>query len=275
MSNHKTCSFGILLIYLVLYNYFPHITATNITIADQVPSLTKSTITKKIIGGDFVALRGAPFMVNLRRDDEFICGGTLLRHNCVLTAAHCVVGTSASRLDIQAGSTLLSNSSQRSAVQSIFIPRQYRKKTNNFDVAILRLDTSLTGQRVQLVKLSNAFVRPGQRARVYGWGNRREDGRSAVGLRAAVVRVIRRSKCNREYRQDGEDDLSRTMFCASLPGINDSCAGDSGGPLMFRGRQYGIVSWGTGCGRANYPGVYTSIRAVQPWINRIVAQHCQ
>lgn len=262
------------LIFLILCNNFRHITTTNITIADDARSLTNNTIIKKIIGGDFVSIRGAPFMVNLRLDNELVCGGTLLRQNCVLTAAHCVVGTPANRLDIQAGTTVLSNRGQIAAVQSIFMSRQYRKTTSHFDVAILRLRRPLRGLGVQLVTLGNDNLRPGQRARVYGWGKRNEDGKNAVALRAAVVRIIKRAQCNREYRQDGQGDLSRTMFCASSPGINDSCAGDSGGPLMFRGRQYGIVSWGIGCGRPNYPGVYTSIRAVRPWINRIVAQHC-
>ncbi|XP_054084382.1 trypsin-like [Zeugodacus cucurbitae] len=277
MTKLKCCELGILLplILLIQCNYIPHIAATNGTIAVDVLPLTNDTITKKIIGGDFVSILGAPFMVNLRLDNEFVCGGTLLRPNCVLTAAHCVIGTPAFRFDVQAGTTILSSPGQVANVESIFIPRQYSKATKNYDVAIMRLDRPLSGSRVQLVTLGSDNVRPGQRLRVYGWGRRREDGASAVALRAAVVRVIRRAECNRVYRQDDEGYLSRTMFCASAPGIKDSCSGDSGGPLMFRGRQYGIVSWGIGCGRTNFPGVYTSIRAVQPWINQIVAQHCQ
>ena len=55
------------------------------------------------------------------------------------------------------------------------------------------------------------------------------------------------------------------MFCAGELGIGgkDACQGDSGGPLIIIDngvpKLIGITSWGIGCAKPGYPGVWTSI----------------
>jgi secreted trypsin-like serine protease len=62
-----------------------------------------------------------------------------------------------------------------------------------------------------------------------------------------------------------------TMVCAGAPNI-DSCYGDSGGPLFATENgsriEVGIVSWGTGCAKKRYPGVYSEVnnRDIRSWI---------
>jgi secreted trypsin-like serine protease len=56
----------------------------------------------------------------------------------------------------------------------------------------------------------------------------------------------------------------------------DTCSGDSGGPLMYFSpikHQFdliGIISFGTGCGRANHSGIYTRVSAYLDWIEGII-----
>ena len=53
--------------------------------------------------------------------------------------------------------------------------------------------------------------------------------------------------------------------------------GDSGGPLFNCDRsfceQIGIVSWGIGCAKQKYPGVYTRVTEMLPWIERILREY--
>ncbi|MCL4125609.1 UNVERIFIED_CONTAM: hypothetical protein GTU68_027589 [Idotea baltica] len=62
------------------------------------------------------------------------------------------------------------------------------------------------------------------------------------------------------------------MICAGWKeGRKDSCKGDSGGPLLRQSQDgkwyvYGLVSFGKGCARRGFPGVYTKVNHFKQWI---------
>ena len=87
--------------------------------------------------------------------------------------------------------------------------------------------------------------------------------------------IVGRRECRRAYGPDGP--ITRNMICAGdvIDGGIDACQGDSGGPLFDtvgnRTRIVGLTSFGIGCARAEYPGVYTNVRRLSDWANGCIA----
>jgi trypsin len=119
--------------------------------------------------------------------------------------------------------------------------------------------------KVKPVKLNENAIVPGRFAVVSGWGNTKESGKAPRILRKVRVPVIPQWECEWFY---SPVNITTNMFCAGFYG-QDSCQGDSGGPIVSQGRQIGVVSWGNGCGRSNFPGVYTNVEKFRYWITEM------
>lgn len=83
-----------------------------------------------------------------------------------------------------------------------------------------------------------------------------------INLQAVEIPFISREECNKSY----EGGITDRMICAGETD-KDSCQGDSGGAATVNGVQVGIVSWGYGCARGDYPGVYSNVMAFFGFIN--------
>lgn len=92
------------------------------------------------------------------------------------------------------------------------------------------------------------------------------DSFGSTTLQEVTVNAVSHDTCNAQYNGEIVEDI---MLCAGVPGGGkDSCQGDSGGPIINSdGVQVGIVSWGYGCGRPEFSGVYSRISGAIDWIN--------
>nr|AVA17396.1 putative Per a allergen [Periplaneta americana] len=97
---------------------------------------------------------------------------------------------------------------------------------------------------------------------VSGWGDTTEDGELAEELQQVKIPLLPHWECKWLYKPK---KITTNMFCAGRS-EKDACQGDSGGPLVKFKRQIGIVSWGEGCARPGFPGVYISIHKLRTWI---------
>ncbi|MFE1442086.1 S1 family peptidase [Streptomyces sp. NPDC058739] len=246
--------------------------ATAIPLMSTAPAAADS-----VVGGFPVDISDSPWTVALSSRDRFggtrsgqFCGGVAVGRSTVLTAAHClseeVLGGPPGRandLKVITGRTdLRSRQGREIQVREVWVNPDYDSVSNAGDFAVLSLAEPVAQDAVvPMAAAGDAAYQPGTPATVYGWGDVTGAGDYAYGLRGARVHVLPDEMCAEAYPGSAEGTFSAdSMVCAGEEsGGPDACQGDSGGPLVAEGRLIGLVSWGSGCGRAGDPGVYTRV----------------
>jgi len=238
----------------------------------------------RIVGGDDVDLMrgGYGWVVQIeveKKSSYSQCGGSLIASDWVLTAAHCfdsyvkkrpgkvVLGESANCFDYP---ERCKGATERK-IADVFKHPDYNPKSNIHDIALLRLD-STAGSRFKPVRYSKVGLPADTSfdkadvASVLGWGRAAEGGDSPDTFQKGVVRLVSGRDCSRGYGYKA-GAIKDQMICAIAPGV-DSCTGDSGGPLFDERAKtvIGVISWGKGCARDNFPGVYIDVGFYTNWI---------
>lgn len=225
---------------------------------------------EKVLGAP---AENAPWVVALTdASGTQFCGGTLVRPTKIVTAAHCALDPFSgmqrrpSAVRAVAGRPdLRTRQGSVGSVTRIWVHPSFRGAARGDDIAVLTLNTPASQPTLPMVESrDDSPYQSGTVGRVYGWGRTGEQDPPSPALRAVDVPVTTDAECGNAY---SEYDSTR-MFCAGLSeGGRDACAGDSGGPLVINGHLAGVVSFGAGCGRPGYPGIYTRVSAYTEDVN--------
>merc|ERR1712066_622256 len=259
-----------------------------VTLYDQPTATQKFFAAMPYIVNGYEAIKHEyPFMAALMNRQRQFCGGSLIDDNHILTAAHCVAHMS--KYDVQNLRVRLGDHNIRDGVNDgiavekrvkrVIRHKGFSSSTLWNDVAILTMedDVQFTTniQPICLAQGANKYVN--SHVTVAGWGTLSEAGSQPASMMKVDVKVWTNDMCDSSYGSSAPGGITSHMLCAS-DYQKDSCSGDSGGPLFdcpYNGpcEQIGIVSWGIGCAKQQYPGVYTRITEMMPWIQRIVAEY--
>ncbi|KAJ8670479.1 hypothetical protein QAD02_001738 [Eretmocerus hayati] len=231
----------------------------------------------RIVGGHPTRPGEWPWIAGLFNAGRHICGGSLIDDRHILTAAHCVAQMSSwdvARLTVRLGDhdirTPLETKHIERRVLRVVRHRGFDIRTLYNDVAILTLNEPVEfSEYIRPVCLpSGSSLYSGKTATVIGWGSLRENGPAPAQLQEVSIPIWSNAGCKQRYGSAAPGGIVESFLCAGEDN-KDSCSGDSGGPLMVndgRWTQVGIVSWGIGCSRHQYPGVYTRVTHFLPWI---------
>jgi len=233
----------------------------------------------RIVGGETAPDYAWPWQVFITLRGSFICGGTLIDTQHVLTAAHCIIGQSNNPSDylVRVGAHNMASSGYYTgtvySVQRLFVHQNYISAENGYDIAILRLyydvQLSATVNIACLPPSADFYIRMYEPLAITGFGLLNEGGRLPYQLQQATIQQL--PSCSNVYA----NFYPSAQICAGVQdGTVDTCQGDSGGPLVYQPRRsnqwyiVGITSYGNGCARPYYPGVYTRVSAYLSWIQQ-------
>jgi secreted trypsin-like serine protease len=167
----------------------------------------KKTGSGRVLFGTETKPDAYPFQVGVIRDESSLCGGSLIRDDWVLTAAHCVTVVSGGQsvvaaptaFDVYVGSNQLTKG-DRIKVTAVYRHPDYLPAFTDNDVALLKLERAPQGVRydkIRTVTAANeaAMSASGTRMRIIGWG-KTEEGKITTNLRESSVQMVDRATCN-------------------------------------------------------------------------------
>ena len=229
----------------------------------------------RIVGGTVAGPHDNPFQVALLKkstSENFqaqFCGGTLIKSNIVVTAAHCSDFVTQDQVQVLTGTRNLDGTGTRHNVSKIAVHPDWNFWTFENDVAVWTLSSDAHSTSFATLATGDGPV--GEDFMATGWGALTENGSFPIKLRKVKVPLVSRENCNDANSYSGK--VTKSMNCAGRDaGGKDSCQADSGGPLT-RGSGNtmltGITSWGIGCARPNLFGVYTRVsdKNIRSFIN--------
>ena len=201
---------------------------------------------------------------NISQKAEFICTGSLIRADIIITAAHCTFDKGF--YWVKLGSDTLDSDAPLLEVSGTWRDTRYSKKTITNDLGLLKLTRPVTDVKPVAIPTPAQIskVKKLSKFKMYGWGLDQND-EVAKFLRSANL-DLQDAAAKRAYGNVFKPEimLASGRYIKAEKLYAGGCNGDSGGPLigLVDGKTtlVGLTSWGSaqGCDRGK-PTIFTRV----------------
>jgi secreted trypsin-like serine protease len=234
------------------------VAVVGLAVAPGANAESSGDVSTRVVGGKPAKQGEFPWIGRLSMG----CAGSLIAKDVMLTAAHCVDGTGEDTSITATFGNVDLESPDVTEVKSTYVHVPEGGFDTGDDWALIKLEKKVD---LPLLKIATTPALNKGRFTIMGWGADSEGGEQQRYLLKATVPFVNDKTCGTAYADPEWGFDAAKMLCAGKKqGGVDTCQGDSGGPMVRknadgRWRQVGIVSWGQGCARPNFPGVYTEV----------------
>ena len=201
---------------------------------------------------------------NINDTAQFICTGSLIRADIIITAAHCTFDKGF--YWVKLGADTLDSDQPLLEVSGTWRNARYSKKTITNDLGILKLTRPVMDVKPIAIPTKSQLSKVAKlkKFQMYGWGND-QNNEVAKFLRTAKL-DLQDAAARRAYGSNFKPEimLASGRYIKAEKLYAGGCNGDSGGPLIgvVNGRPtlVGLTSWGSaqGCDRGK-PTIFTRV----------------
>ncbi|XP_073841818.1 serine protease snk-like [Musca autumnalis] len=250
-----------------------------------------------IVGGVNALPQEFPFAARLGSAESltninWLCGGTIISSNHILTAAHCFHSPLGKVNLVRLGELDFNSDTDDAQPENYYILRiiehpEYRMNEPYNDIGLIALTSNIKFSRykhpaclppVNLIEeQQSSFI-------AIGWGHVQFAGEPSSHLKKVTLQPYSHESCARlAHRSESlmeslSTSLQNSLLCAGSKQMKDTCQGDSGGPLLMQHPQYpcmhiivGITSTGvSGCATPDVPSFYTRVKDYLNWMNAYI-----
>jgi secreted trypsin-like serine protease len=228
---------------------------------DTTEARSARAASPQIVGGTPVPNNALPALVMIT-DNGYLCTGTVVSSNVVLTAGHCADQPPANYTVNLTDTVPAGDNWPTSTVSQVLVDPGY-DPANDYtdDAALLVLSTPISTTPMSLAADAPAT---GASASMAGFGATQENSGVSYIANEAPTIIQSLQFCLNFWGAE----LAASDLCAVDAPADDTSigAGDSGGPLMVGGIEVGINDRADSTYSGSSPSIFTSVALVDPWV---------